>query len=318
MSTAAKPMKKKSHRRVLLVLGVEMRSGTNYIYDLLEKHPDCVAARSTPEDFMVAESAYLGKYINTLWSFWKKYTYSKMTIDSLQEQAENFIHSILIDQVAQDQSESLVVSKTPCVGGLNQLPLLFKNTKVLFLVRDGRSVAYSLQRSFDCGFFKAMWRWQQGARAIIKFKQAYPDYYADNCLLVRYEDLFKSPKSELHRCFEFLELDPNNYDYEYAYKSHIIGSSEIRGSERSVHWKPLPRNDSFSPLERYKEWSRQKQVVSGSVLRKELESFGYSVDRPQYLAIDSFAQELAYDLFCALENASLMKAKKILKKKLLS
>lgn len=265
--------------QIALVLGVEMRSGTNYLFDLLGQHPQCGLARKTPEDFLVAESAYLDKYIRVLWSFWKKYTYSNLSLESLQVKAERLVHSIIADQV-EEIGVSTIVSKTPYVAGLERLPTLFKHTKILFLMRDGRSVAYSLEKSFDCHFFKALCRWQSGAQEVIRFKLGYPEYYQSNCLLVRYEDLFNAPKDVLVKCFNFLGMDPSLYDYSYADKSKIIGSSDLRTTEASVHWRPIQRTDAFNPLERYKNWSTWKQRTSEIILDKELNFFGYKTQAP--------------------------------------
>lgn len=302
--------------QIALVLGVEMRSGTNYLFDLLGHHPQCSLARKTPEDFLVAESAYLDKYIRVLWSFWKKYTYSNLSLECLQVKAERLVHAFIADQVDEKIGISAIVSKTPCVVGLERLPTLFKHTKILFLMRDGRSVAYSLEKSFDCQFFKALCRWQSGAQEVIRFKLGYPEYYQGNCLLVRYEDLFITPKDLLVRCFNFLGLDPSLYDYSYADKSNIIGSSELRTTEASVHWRPIKRTDAFNPLERYKNWSRWKQRMSEVILHKELKSFGYMTQAPTHSPSDMIVRAL-YRLYQTSQIFSRNYLKRMVRRRLL-
>ena len=73
-----------TQNKVVLILGVEMRSGTKYLYDLLGMHPQCRLASETPEDFVVAESAYLDKFIRSLSSLWKNHPHPSCTLGLLR------------------------------------------------------------------------------------------------------------------------------------------------------------------------------------------------------------------------------------------
>jgi hypothetical protein len=301
----------------VLILGIEMRSGTNYLYDLLGRHSQCALSTDISEDFLVAESAYLTKYVSVIWSFWKNFKPSSLRLSSSLDKVECMIHNIIADNAPGNRLARVIVSKTPCVVGLEQLPILFRNTKVLLLIRDGRSVTYSLERSFGCSFFGAISRWQRGAQKISAFMLSNPLYFRNNCLLIRYEDLFKAPAQELSRCFEFLGLDKAGYDYNYACNSDVIGSSDLRSAEASVHWSPVRREASFSPLERYRHWPKWKQKVASVILRRELSGFGYQDYSPARHFLPSAIIKLAYSAFLVARLISLRQLRMAVKSKLL-
>ena len=262
----------------VFVIGIQMRSGTNYLYDLLGKHGDCRLAGDIPEDFLVSESAYLGKYLKVMWSFWRKFDPKLVSRESFAAKLEAAVHGVLIDQVDAGDAGKLVVTKTPCSLGLDQLPLLFRNTKVIFLVRDGRSVTYSLQKSFSMGYFRALQRWQGGARDIRDFIEGNGEYFKSNCHLVRYEDLFSSTEDELRKVFGFLDIDPDSYDYEAASRSEVIGSSDLRNDGQKVEWSPKARDSRFDPLRRFTQWPQWKQRATEMILGEELRHFSYKCE----------------------------------------
>jgi len=305
-----------SKNKVVLILGVSMRSGTNHLYDLLGKHPQCSLASGAYEDYILSESAYLDKFIRTLWSFWKRYTSSSVTEELLQSKAEAFLHEILLSQVPEINTDKLVVSKTPSTKGLEQLPVLLQSTKVLFLVRDGRSVAYSYEKSFNKSFFNAILHWQHGAINIIEFRRKYKSYYDSNCLLIRYEDLCLDPASELKRCFDFLCID-HTYDFNYALDSNVIGSSDIIDKAAGIHWNPMPRANDFSPIERYKKWAIWKQKFATVLLRKELKQFEYDATTSQITSLLISFLDSTYNLWKIKGFLSLGSLKRALKSQLL-
>lgn len=258
------------------ILGVEMRSGTNYLYDLLGKHHQCHLAQDTAEDFIVSQAAYLRKFSDTMWYFWKGFSPRKITPSTLPSHLEDSIHRLLWDQAEDTTQESgVVVSKTPCALGIEELPKVFNKTKFILLVRDGRSVAYSLEKSFGISFYSALQRWQIGADKISEFMNLHPKYFQENCLLVRYEDLFASTEDELKKVFAFLGINSDEYDYEEALKSDVIGSSELKATESKIHWSGVERSSDFNPLTRFEKWPTWKLKMAEAVLEKELRKYDY-------------------------------------------
>jgi hypothetical protein len=231
--------------------------------------------------------------------------------------AEAFLCEIFLGQVPADMDDKLIISKTPCTLGLEQLPALFQHAKILFLMRDGRSVACSLEKSFKLGFLNSISRWQKGACQIIKFRRDHKDYYESNCLLIRYEDLFIDTTSELKRCFGFLGINQDMYDFDRAGNSNVIGSSDLAAVGGSVNWQPLPRAKDFSPHERYKKWPVWKQETARATLCKQLRQFDYDTTPSRSVMPLIPLLKVVYALYQASRYLSIKSIKKAVKHQIL-
>src|SRR3989304_7256322 len=54
----------------IFIMGIMRRSGTNYLYDLLDLHPDCSARGPIFEDYLLAGADLLVNYANNLYKYW--------------------------------------------------------------------------------------------------------------------------------------------------------------------------------------------------------------------------------------------------------
>src|SRR5262249_23580251 len=159
----------------------------------------------------------LSKYMESV-SRWWKHHWDKdelaMEKEALAEHIGKGLASFLSVQLdrrkrtsgkATDAGRRLrLVTKTPSVKNLSLFFSLFPNSKLLILVRDGRSVVESAVRTFDRPYGHAAQEWADSAQIIQEFGKNHPE---KQFLLVRYEDLYKNVEKELRRIFEFLQLD---------------------------------------------------------------------------------------------------------------
>lgn len=115
----------------------------------------------------------------------------------------------------------------------------------------------------------------QAASTITRFQQNYPA--DDNCYrILRYEDLWQDTETRLRELFEFLELDPENYDWQQALALPVRGSSELEAREAgSIHWDPVERSAEFDPLSRFAGWSNARHIRYNSVAGAAMKPFGY-------------------------------------------
>jgi hypothetical protein len=89
---------------------------------------------------------------------------------------------------------------------------------------------------------------------------------------------------ELRRIFEFLHLDPNQYDYQAAINLPVRGSSTLSGGPSTkrfswvragIHWDAVQKPADFDPVNRWASWQRAKHERFNRVAGKYLTSFGY-------------------------------------------
>jgi Sulfotransferase family len=280
----------------IFILGIYPRSGTNYLHDLIRMHPHCDPECSLlQEDHLLANSHLLLKYIDGVSSRWWKERWGQEELeaerDLLCAEVGNALCSFLQLQLQRRKQAAgkngagavarRIVTKTPSVENLELFFKFFPSAPLVILVRDGRSVVESSVKTFNQPYGYAARHWARGAERIQNFLQSNP---ATSFMVVRYEDLYSNVESELRRIFEFLHLDPDQYDYHAAINLPVRGSSSLSGGPSTkrfpwvragIHWDAVQKPADFDPVNRWSSWNRPKHERFNRIAAKHLTSFGY-------------------------------------------
>jgi hypothetical protein len=258
----------------IFILGINPRSGTNYVYNLLCSHPECSGIADTNlmplrEDGLNIYSNLLIRYVDDVHNYWKQYwNQSRKLPTDIQVGADS--KSKLLAAIGQgllsclgqgiDEHKTRLVTKTPSVQGIKNIFKVFPEAYVLILVRDGRSVVESSSKSFGISYERAIQLWASAARGIVEFDIANQDSDA-KYLILKYEDILENLEKELHKVFLFLDLDPLTYDYHAAKNLPVFGSSEYYDPSvdlaKEAGWKRIEKTTEFNPKMRWLSWSKQ-------------------------------------------------------------
>lgn len=265
--------------RLVFVLGVQHRCGTNLLHDLLALHPCAAGHGGISEDYAVHHSGHLDAYLRGLWSRWEKDIVKGGGADPRPHLWREFGAALERFLLAPEpfsgqppvEGKPWRVTKTPSVEHLGNLRKLFPEAPVLLLVRDGRAVAESLHRSFGWSYEEAMWAWREGARRILAFEASQPT----GVRRVRFEDLVSEREATLREIFAFLGWPADAYDYAAANSLPVKGSSELRAKEGRLHWEPRDPAE-FKPLHRGAHWPVSRRHRLHHLAAAELRAFGYS------------------------------------------
>ncbi len=259
--------------RPVFVAGIMPRSGTNYLHRLLTLHPHCapVAHEPVKEDFLLRYSHLLTDYANRLAWHWGHWGEAGPVRDELLSALEQGLTHFLTPA----HPAPLVITKTPNVHNVGTLFDHFRTARLILLVRDGRSVVASGMHGFDWAFESAAQNWAEAAREVLTFRDAYGDH-SERHLLVRYEDLNADPESVLTRIFQFLDLSPNEFDFEDALNLPVYGSSFTDDDTDDVSWTPQDKPDSFDSQERWADWSDAQHARFNWIAEDELVRLGYT------------------------------------------
>jgi hypothetical protein len=257
--------------RPVFILGIMPRCGTNFLSDLLCLHPDCGSPNPIYEDYLLAHVDLLDKYVKRVSLHWNpEWGVDSTYQNSLKRHLGHAMKTFLFRQA----SATVFVSKTPQVENLDQFPTFFPKARLLILVRDGRAVIESGINTFRWPWEWALQQWTRGARKIIDFENSIDGMQFPH-LVVRYEDLVKNLEFEMQKILEFIELNIDDYDLEYASQLPVRGSSTLKSGGDSVRWDVMAKPNAFDPLSRFANWSRAKHERYNWVAKTELEYFGY-------------------------------------------
>lgn len=125
------------------------------------------------------------------------------------------------------KGKSFIVEKTPRhIEVLDRVKEKAPNTKIIFVVRDGRDVSASLYKRFE-NEAESVERWIAANEAVIAAEDD------PNTVVVRYEDLVVQPEAELRRLCGFLKVEFSPDMLEYHTKKRLwFGTKKLeKGSD---------------------------------------------------------------------------------------
>lgn len=263
-------------RPPIFILGVSMRSGTNFLHDLIRLHPDCAidAERNFIwEDFHLHHADSLLAYAHQVSQHW-----SVEATDAPQAHLLKSLGDGILAFLSTEIGGQRLLTKTPGVQNLSHFFKLFPDAQLLVIVRDGRSVAESGARGFGWNLEAVLRYWSKAAQTILDFQEVNP--LGKRWLLIRYEDVVASPQTELLKILEFLGLEPALYDFEAACGLPVRGSSLYGKQADQVHWTPIDRPADFTTqaATRFKGWSPWQHSRANHLAGRQLAGLGYTLE----------------------------------------
>ena len=280
--------------RLIFVLGLMRRSGTNFLFHLLSRHPD-VMVSSLHEDFLLHDAHLLVEYVRRTTQQWIRDWSSTDTPDALAQALGSGLQRFLAGRRGADWrengSEKRILAKTPSIQNIEHAFDIFPNAALLILVRDGRDVVESGVRSFGWTYERAMRLWCAAARTLVEFERGSGKRNGRH-RVVRYEDMVREPEAELRRILNFLELDPGVYDFTAAREAPVLGSSTFHGQRTGIHWNPVAKTEAFNPIGRWRTWDayrRRRFALIAGALNSQL---GYESDERDVGRLEALGHRL--------------------------
>ncbi len=259
----------------ILLLGITQRCGTNYLFSLLRLHQNIQPMAFPGEDFLLKSTDQLGRYVYETSSNWHAMWGGGINIPEYQRKLFSDLGQGLISnflQPAETSDKTHVLSKTPDTNGVNWAPLIFPDSKLIFLVRNPASTIASGRKSFGWTYSESISRWKASANRISTMRQRFPD----QTLLVRYEDLMEKKGETISGILTFLELDPQNYAFDQIEQINILGSSKSRNNDGKIDWSgegSAPDSVTLSAKPEMPEWL---QAFILERCKVQCEALGYS------------------------------------------
>lgn len=264
--------------QLVFLLGSGPRSGTNYLFRLLLKHPEVKPMKLGGEDFLLYFSNHLMDFTQKVSDIWNPSWGNDR--ESLNKALGSGLEQML--GLSSDTKEKVVLAKTPLAGNSENVFELFPNAKVILLVRHGKDMIESYIKSFNSSFDVALWRYASEANSIIKFRKKFKDFEDEKFIVLRYEDIVQNIESEIERLLSFLGLPADSYDMQEALNQGVIGSSKLKDEDGAVTWKKeFEKSDSFKAIGAGNDWSKAQKwryhwVLNGIDKHFKYETNNYS------------------------------------------
>ena len=254
----------------IFIIGIMQRSGTNYLHDLLNLHPDCdtVVKDGIWEDYFLYNIDYIRNFTQNVTKNWepnKKNLYINHLSDIIGYSILRFLKT--------HTKKKRIITKTPGVKNIEDYFNYFQDSYLIIIVRDGRSVSESIVKGFKWRYETAFRYWAESANEIFRFIKN-NSKMKDRYIIVKYEEIFDN-REEIKRVLEFLNLNIDSYDFDRAINLPLKGSSFVKGERSRVNWEEVVKPKNFNPIDRWKNWDESLHKRFNYIAGKFLLDFGY-------------------------------------------
>ncbi len=258
--------------RPIFILAPLPRCGTNFLWDLLRLHQDCAAGRSPIwEDYLLKNSGPLVDFVDAAQRSWDRVW---GPTEHLRAELKRSLGDALVQFLTVEPDRRLL-TKSPALDNLEYFFDFFPAAHLILLVRDGRDVVDSGITTFGWDLEDAARAWAAGVDRVTKFTTR-TDVPDAQCSVVRYEDLVQRPVDTIAWLLQALDLAPDRFDFAAIDSMPVRGSSTHRGEGRvHVHWDPIPRDATFSPIRRWHSWDDRSSQLFSAVAGPQLRHLGY-------------------------------------------
>ena len=260
-----------------MIVGIEQRSGTNFVYDVLKQHRDARMPKSIFENFLTVGSQQLVQYARGVTRHYpEKWRERDVAVNEISRAiGDGLVAWLEADAGMQsDDTDGRLLTKSPGVYHLTDFFTIFPDAYLILLIRDGRAVVESGVKGIGFTYERWMRRWAEGAREMLRLLDRPLPLHA-KVFLLRYEDLITDFDATVELLLDFCDLDPDGFDFDGARSLPVRGSSFSRSGEQDVHWQPIERPADFDPMSRAAEWSRNLHERFDWIAGPYLEPFGY-------------------------------------------
>ena len=272
------------HQDVCYIVSPTQRSGTNFLSNILDYHPDIQFPKSDTlpmEHCLFSAAPFLREYIERTLTFWGKWVQDEHAVDGhAKRMIAQFGDGMIRDLKSYIQPGQKLLLKTPDAGGIKWFFHLFPSGKLVLLIRDGRDTMESFMKSWGGkgGFRKMTERWADRVHQITEMEKiAERSGFSGQIHRVSYESLNRDPESEMRKVLEFLNQDISRYPWDKLAEAPILGSSAFK-DEGAVHWKPVERTEDFKPVQKWTKWPKSQRETFKQIAGDMLVSLGYESD----------------------------------------
>lgn len=263
----------------IFVHGVLPRSGTNFLSDALELHPDVHAHPGRlwefPLLYVAPGAAALQEEFLVMF---EKNREVMGRFDLLGHLASGWLAAM-----QQEAGARRILLKCPHVQNISLFRHVFPDDILLLCLRDGRDVAESSLKTFrgkgrllSKGFAEMAREWRFGTEAVLSFEPGGANHYP-NALVVRYERLVEAPDAVMGEILRHARLDPERYDFEALARLPVRGSSSLQKSDEE-RWAQHEKPADFRPIGRWQAWSAGQKRRFKAVAGPALVRAGYAAD----------------------------------------
>lgn len=259
----------------IIVLGVMPRSGTNYVRDLLAKHP---GVHPDPEQFyefpLLHAAQDAAAFADRFTAMFPRNSDVMGRWDMLAMLAGAWLR-----RFQATAGDKRMLLKCPHVQNLSLVTSIFPGAKIVLCLRDGRDVTASSLKTFDRWsparktVSQLAQEWTLGTDAILSFAAGAPNAHPD-VTIVQYEHMVADTSVQLAKLLDAVGLEQAQYPFDTLAAMPVRGSSQSEKSDDN-RWQAEERKADFNPVGRWKGWKPSRIARFHRIAGPTLRAAGY-------------------------------------------
>lgn len=249
------------NRRLLFLLGAMPRSGTNFLFEMLLRHPrfarpaipfDEFAAMASPDSFDTPRQV-IGRFHPPSGAAFARLEWMAYSMAGFRTR--------LLSMAA---DETITVVKEPHVYHVELQPVMFPRDPCILVMRDARYVVDSFYRTFAGRRLGRTFEdvCLETATAMAKTLAFLKDAAPDQVYPVRYEEATADRAGFMSGLLTWLGEEVRAEDLSGLDDVPVLGSStHSRGADGQVNWEPKSACADFNPATRPIDWTAAQQRI---------------------------------------------------------
>lgn len=279
--------------RIILCVGLTVRSGTNYLGSLFSEvsSVSSVPTVQSHSEFPFFRDQIINGYDNWVMHFNRQmFSFHPLNRDKMA----SFYGKMFLDylKVEYGIEKDIVFVKDPSLYNVERFYEFFPNGKLIILTRCAPDlIASSLKASLQIRDsqsilkkIKARLKYYSGYN-MVSYSKAYNEHAKQlhflrhalkgNFIEVKYEDLVERPSDKFGEILTYCDIEFDETLVKKVNEAKVIGSSYFGAKKYSQNWEKLNKTKNFNPIGRYESWGFFNRFIYNRIANNSNRKVGY-------------------------------------------
>lgn len=279
--------------RIILCVGISVRSGTNYMGSIFSEVPN---VSSIPKENSKGEFPFFRDEVYRQYNAWfdefNRNMFAGKTLK--RNEMSPYFGECFLKYIKNEYkiTDDIIFVKDPGLNNVERFFDFFPDGKLLILTRCAPDLiasslkgslltrnSYSLKKKILARLkYITGYNMMSYAKAYTKQAQKLHKLRTKlkgRFLEVKYEDIVKHPEVKIPELFSYCDVDYNKEIINRAINAKVVGSSYFGAGKQIQNWGKLDKDKSFNPIGRYASWGWFNRYLYNKYASDSNKSLGY-------------------------------------------
>ncbi|WP_417860793.1 sulfotransferase family protein [Winogradskyella sediminis] len=282
--------------RIILCVGISVRSGTNYMGSIFSEVPN---VSSIPKENSNGEFPFFRDKVLEHYKGWvnefNRRMFARKTLG--RNEMSSYFGACFLKYLKNEYeiTDDVIFVKDPSLYNIDSFFDFFPEGKLIILTRCAPDLissslkgslltrnSYSLKKKvlaklkYLTGYNMMSYSkaYRRKVNQLLKLRTKLKGQFLE----VKYEDIVKHPEVKIPEIFSYCDIDYNKELIDRAINAKVVGSSYFGAGKQIQNWGKLDKDKSFNPIGRYTSWGWFNRYLYNKYADESNKSLGYKHD----------------------------------------